>query len=62
MVPVNGAPNQYADTPSGIPDPGTAGPPWILLGTEGGFVPAPQVIPQQPVAGTSTPPPSTSAR
>ena len=30
MVPVSVAPaNQYADTPSGIPDPATAGPDWI---------------------------------
>jgi len=50
MVPVSVAPaNQYADTPSGIPDPATAGPPWIQIGTEGGFTPAPVVIPQQPI-------------
>ena len=50
MVPVSVAPaNQYADTPSGIPDPTTAGPPWIQIGTEGGFMPAPVVIPQQPI-------------
>ena len=50
MVPVGVAPaNQYADTPSGIPDPTTAGPPWIQIGTEGGFMPAPVVVPQQPV-------------
>jgi FtsP/CotA-like multicopper oxidase with cupredoxin domain len=50
MVPVSVAPaNQYADTPSGIPDPTTAGPPWIQIGTEGGFTPAPVVIPHQPV-------------
>jgi FtsP/CotA-like multicopper oxidase with cupredoxin domain len=50
MVPVSVAPaNQYADTPSGIPDPTTAGPPWIQIGTEGGFTPAPVVIPQQPI-------------
>ncbi|MRR36387.1 hypothetical protein EG829_17285, partial [bacterium] len=50
MVPVSVAPaNQYADTPSGIPDPGTVGPPWIQIGTEGGFKPAPVVIPQQPI-------------
>jgi FtsP/CotA-like multicopper oxidase with cupredoxin domain len=50
MVPVGVAPaNQYADTPSGIPDPATAGPSWIQIGTEGGFTPAPVVIPQQPI-------------
>jgi FtsP/CotA-like multicopper oxidase with cupredoxin domain len=50
MVPVLLAPaNQYADTPSGIPDPATKGPAWIQIGTEGGFTPAPVVIPQQPI-------------
>ena len=50
MVPVSVAPaNQLADTPSGIPDPTKAGPPWILIGTEGGFMPKPVVVPQQPV-------------
>jgi FtsP/CotA-like multicopper oxidase with cupredoxin domain len=50
MVPVSVAPaNQYADTPSGIPDPATKGPEWILIGTEGGFMPKPVVVPQQPI-------------
>ena len=50
MVPVSVAPaNQYADTPSGIPDPTTKGPDWILIGTEGGFMPKPVVVPQQPI-------------
>ncbi len=50
MVPVSVAPaNQYADTPAGIPDPATAGPPWIQIGTEGGFMPAPVVIKSQPI-------------
>ncbi len=50
MVPVSVNPaNQFADTPSGIPDPVTAGPPWIQIGTEGGFMPAPVVVPQQPI-------------
>jgi FtsP/CotA-like multicopper oxidase with cupredoxin domain len=50
MVPVSVLPtNQFADTPSGIPDPTTAGPPWIQIGTEGGFMPAPVVVPQQPI-------------
>ena len=47
MVPVSVAPaNQFADTPSGMPDPATKGPDWIQIGTEGGFLPAPVVIPQ----------------
>jgi FtsP/CotA-like multicopper oxidase with cupredoxin domain len=50
MVPVSVAPaNQYADTPSGLPDPLTKGPNWIQIGTEGGFLPAPVVVPQQPI-------------
>ena len=50
MVPVSTAPaNQYADTPSGIPAPATKGPDWWLIGTEGGFLPKPVVVPQQPV-------------
>ena len=50
MVPVSVKPaNQFADTASGIPDPATAGPPWIQIGTEGGFMPAPVVVPQQPI-------------
>ena len=50
MVPVSAAPaNQFADTPSGIPDPTTKGPDWILIGTEGGFLPKPVVVPQQPI-------------
>ena len=50
MVPVSTAPaNQYADWPSGIPDSTLKGPDWIQIGTEGGWLPAPAVIPQQPV-------------
>ena len=33
----------------GVPDPTTAGPQWIQIGTEGGFLPAPAVVPHQPV-------------
>lgn len=33
----------------GVPDPATAGPDWVQIGTEGGFLPKPVVIPQQPV-------------
>jgi FtsP/CotA-like multicopper oxidase with cupredoxin domain len=56
MVPVGVAPaNQYADWPSGIPDPATKGPPWILIGTEGGFLPKPVVVPQQPIGWNLNP-------
>ena len=33
----------------GAPDPRTAGPAWIQIGTEGGLLPAPVVIPATPV-------------
>ena len=33
----------------GVPDPATAGPPWVQIGTEGGVLPAPVVIPATPV-------------
>ena len=33
----------------GVPDPATRGPSWIQIGTEGGFLPAPVVIPPQPI-------------
>ena len=33
----------------GVPDPTTVGPDWIQIGHEGGFLPAPTVIGQQPV-------------
>jgi FtsP/CotA-like multicopper oxidase with cupredoxin domain len=55
MVPVNGAPNQYADWPSGIPDTATNGPSWIQIGTEGGFLPAPVVVPPKPIGWNLNP-------
>lgn len=33
----------------GVPDPATVGPDWIQIGNEGGFLPAPVVIPAQPI-------------
>lgn len=33
----------------GVPDPATAGPDWIQIGNESGFLPAPAIIPAQPV-------------
>ncbi|WP_256623564.1 hypothetical protein [Methanolobus chelungpuianus] len=33
----------------GVPDPSTAGPSFIQIGTEGGFLPEPVVLPNQPV-------------
>ncbi len=55
MVPVGNAPNQLADIPSGLPDPATKGPDWIQIGTEGGFLPTPVVIPSQPIGYNTDP-------
>ena len=34
----------------GVPDPNTMGPAWIQIGTEGGFLPAPVLLRNQPVS------------
>ncbi len=39
----------------GVPDPATVGPSWIQIGTEGGFLPAPVVIPNQPITWNLNP-------
>jgi FtsP/CotA-like multicopper oxidase with cupredoxin domain len=39
----------------GVPDPATAGPDWIQIGTEGGFLPKPVVVPTQPVTWNANP-------
>ena len=46
-----------ADFPSGVPDPDPTlkGPDWIQIGTEGGFLPAPVVIPSQPITWNLNP-------
>ena len=52
MVPaVPGLPDNWATDgrEGGVPDPTTAGPDWIQIGTEGGFLPMPAVIPSQPI-------------
>ena len=33
----------------GVPDPASVGPDWVQIGTEGGFLPAPAIIPSVPV-------------
>ncbi|HOE35772.1 MAG: multicopper oxidase domain-containing protein [Chloroflexi bacterium] len=33
----------------GVPDPALMGPDWIQIGTEGGFLPEPAIIPPQPI-------------
>jgi FtsP/CotA-like multicopper oxidase with cupredoxin domain len=60
MVPAITTPGFPASWPSdgragGVPDPETAGPSWIQLGTEGGFLPAPVIIPPQPIAWNGNP-------
>jgi FtsP/CotA-like multicopper oxidase with cupredoxin domain len=42
-------PNKFDDRVGGVPDPDTRGPAWIQVGTEGGFLPAPALIKNQPV-------------
>ena len=39
----------------GAPDPLLSGPDWIQIGTEGGFLPAPAVIPAQPITWQMNP-------
>ncbi len=54
MVPAYATPGYPAKWPTdgragGAPDPATRGPAWIQIGTEGGFLPAPTVIKNQPI-------------
>jgi FtsP/CotA-like multicopper oxidase with cupredoxin domain len=54
MVPADTTPGYPATWPTdgrdgGVPDPNTSGPTWIQIGTEGGFLPAPAVFPNQPI-------------
>ncbi|HEY5999398.1 MAG TPA: MBG domain-containing protein [bacterium] len=39
----------------GVPDPRRAGPAWIQIGTEGGILPEPVVVPSQPVGYEANP-------
>jgi len=50
-VPAAGYPEEWpADgRPGGLPDPAYVGPSFIQIGNEGGFLPAPYVVPNQPV-------------
>lgn len=50
-----GVPGIPADFPSGVPDPALKGPNWIQIGTEGGFLPEPTVIPSQPITWNLNP-------
>ncbi len=54
MVPASADPSYPPNWPTdqregGVPDPNTAGPPLIQIGTEGGFLPAPVVLPNTPI-------------
>lgn len=54
MVTAVSTPGFPADWPTdgregGVPDPATAGTSFIQIGTEGGFLPAPVVVPNQPI-------------
>lgn len=55
MIPATGIPGLPADWPSGVPDPALKGPDWIQVGTESGFLPAPVVIPSQPITWNLNP-------
>ncbi|MCR4393330.1 MAG: hypothetical protein NUV31_03045, partial [Dehalococcoidales bacterium] len=54
MVPAEASSNLPPDWPvdsraGGVPDPATAGPEMIQIGTEGGFLPRPVVLPNKPI-------------
>lgn len=55
MIPVTGTNWLPPFDASGVPDPEMAGPDWIQIGTEGGFLPAPTVIPAQPITWNTNP-------
>ncbi len=60
MVPANATPGYPGMWPvdgraGGVPDPATVGPSFIQIGTEGGFLPAPVVVPNQPVDWNTNP-------
>jgi FtsP/CotA-like multicopper oxidase with cupredoxin domain len=42
-------PNPFDDRVGGVPDPDTRGPAWIQVATDGGWLPGPAVIKNQPV-------------
>lgn len=55
MVPVTGTDWLPPFDISGVADPATAGPDWIQIGTEGGFLPAPAVISPGPITWNTNP-------
>ena len=56
-APTNGWPSYWPTDgrAGGVPNPTTAGPSWIQIGTEGGFLPAPVTIPPAPVGYETNP-------
>jgi FtsP/CotA-like multicopper oxidase with cupredoxin domain len=55
MVPVSGTDWLPPFDVSGVPDQAMAGPNWIQIGTEGGFLPAPVEIPAGPITWNTNP-------
>ena len=60
MVPAAATPGFPPDWPTdgregGVPDPAMMGPSFIQIGTEGGFLPAPVVVPNQPITWVTDP-------
>jgi FtsP/CotA-like multicopper oxidase with cupredoxin domain len=60
MVPASATPGFPETWPTdgragGVPDPKTAGPDFVQIGTEGGFLPMPAVLEQQPITWVSDP-------
>lgn len=55
MVPVTGVSALPPFDVSGVPDQGNAGPDWWQIGTEGGFLPAPAVLPPSPILWNNNP-------
>ena len=60
MVPAITTPGFPANWPTdqregGVPDPATVGPSFIQIGTEGGFLPKPVVVPNQPITWVNDP-------
>jgi FtsP/CotA-like multicopper oxidase with cupredoxin domain len=45
----SGVPFSLDDRDGGVPDPRLRGPAWVQIGTEGGFLPNPAVVPNQPI-------------
>lgn len=56
-VPTPGFPDTWPTDgrEGGVPDPATAGPDWIQIANDGGFLPMPAVIPAQPIAYNMNP-------